>query len=957
MRFFIFLALFTIAKTPAVEGQTKFLDQGWDSEQREEFYFTPQGSQLIPFEWFLQLEQAGSDKPFRDDGNIRKYGFLPAEPTKRNPHGLPVGFVRDGVDPVGSAIAGLAPTQEKVIQASTRFGIKKAFLGPEYDEKYYPNDQQAWFGLTCAACHTHEMKYGATTLRIDGGSSQADIETFLRDLGLALNATLQDSEKLERFAVRLGRDRSNRGDFENEVRQIADAVNRLVTRNQAQHPYGYARLDAFGAILNAVCETALGEPSNHREANAPVSYPSLWNTPRMGYVQWNASAPFAEARNVGEVLGVFGAYTLEPGEKRFDSTVRLRNLVNLEHELLLRLNAPDWPADVFGKLDQNRVRLGKQLFARNCLSCHPIRDDGGQFALNDAGRIPIRLNILPEIRTDPQFMINLAPNNTALTGALKPLLGNVDRIKRTEMLGFVVGEIIKNRAAAEGVDLVGLLPGHQDPPHPAGAGTGYISRPLEGIWASPPYFHNGSVPNLYETLLPAGERSKSFWVGNLEFDPVKVGFVTGESDTGSRFDVEDDAGNAIVGNSNKGHDGHGASQDEGFTQTFEDGVWRDFTEDERYSLVEYMKSLSSKPTAKLELIPEGEAEGIQNIVALTEQRMRRQYSDNKRTLRAVHPKDHGCVTAKFEVISDLPPELAIGVFQPGATYDAYIRFSNADVQVGADSFRDPTGKPHHGSRGMAVKLMGVKGESLLPLHGSLTQDFVMVNQPAFAFANVEDYELLSQVLVDHFGEPSPAQHFFRIRRESGTPEQQLRAARTGQIIQRIQADRVSGEQGAFSPPPASAADNPYFSAAPFLFGDGRVMKFRASPVARSNLQPDVDDPNYLRTALIKRLKCEAIVFDFAIQVREADQLDLATEVENASTEWPDDYIRVAKITIPPQAFDSPEQREKCERLFFTPWHGITQHQPLGGINRLRKAVYLASGKLRNLPKEPASIAE
>lgn len=500
MRFATILALLTIAVTPAVWGETTYLDQGWDSEQREEFYFTAQGSQLIPFKWFLELEQANVEKPFRDDDNIRKYGFLPTEPTKRNPHGLPVGFVRDGVDHVASEIAGLAAKQRRVVQDSTRFAVKKNFLGVEYDEKYYPKEQEAWFGLTCAACHTHDIQFGDTTLRIDGGSSQADIESFLEDLGIALDATSQNADKLERFAVKVGRVSKDLGDFENEVKQIADAVNRLVARSKSEHPYGYARLDAFGAILNAVCETALSEPANHREANAPVSYPSLWNTPQMGYVQWNASAPSAEGRNVGEVLGVFGTYTLEPGEKQFDSTVRLQNLIRLEHGLLAKLGAPDWPEDVFGELDREKVRLGNKLFAKNCVSCHSIREAGGQFALNDAGRIPIRSNTLQEVRTDPQFLLNLAPCNTALTGALKPMLGNMEQVPRTTMLRFVGGAIINNRALAEGVDLAPLQPRPQDPPHPDGVGSGYISRPLEGIWANAPYFHNGSVPKLYETL-------------------------------------------------------------------------------------------------------------------------------------------------------------------------------------------------------------------------------------------------------------------------------------------------------------------------------------------------------------------------------------------------------------------------------------------------------------------------
>ena len=90
-------------------------------------------------------------------------------------------------------------------------------------------------------------------------------------------------------------------------------------------------------------------------------------------------------------------------------------------------------------------------------------------------------------------------------------------------------------------------------------------------------------------------------------------------------------------------------------------------------------------------------------------------------------------------------------------------------------------------------------------------------------------------------------------------------------------------------------------------------------------------------------------------MRSAGQLDVSTDVENASQEWHDEYIPVARITIPCQNFDSPEQREKCERLFFTPWHGIKDHRPLGGINRLREAVYLRSNELRSLPEEPTSI--
>jgi hypothetical protein len=69
----------------------------------------------------------------------------------------------------------------------------------------------------------------------------------------------------------------------------------------------------------------------------------------------------------------------------------------------------------------------------------------------------------------------------------------------------------------------------------------YRARPLDGIWATAPYLHNGSVPNLYQLLLPAEQRITTFKVGSDQFDPVKVGFVT---DQGFEFNT------ALLGNPN-----------------------------------------------------------------------------------------------------------------------------------------------------------------------------------------------------------------------------------------------------------------------------------------------------------------------------------------------------------------------------------------------------------------------
>ena len=105
---------------------------------------------------------------------------------------------------------------------------------------------------------------------------------------------------------------------------------------------------------------------------------------------------------------------------------------------------------------------------------------------------------------------------------------------------------------------------------------GYKFRPLTGIWATAPYLHNGSVPTLYDLLLPPGDRPKSFYVGTREFDSVKVGFKTELSAENSfLFQAFDDQGKPIQGNLNSGHDYNNAG----------------LSEADREALVEYMKGL------------------------------------------------------------------------------------------------------------------------------------------------------------------------------------------------------------------------------------------------------------------------------------------------------------------------------------------------------------------------------
>jgi len=347
-----------------------------------------------------------------------------------------------------------------------------------------------------------------------------------------------------------------------------------------------------------------------------------------------------------------------------------------------------------------------------------------------------------------------------------------------------------------------------------------------------------------------------------------------------------------------------------------------------------------------ERVPPGEAAQIEDIIRLTVAQMKRRYADGKPILRGVHPKDHGCVSATFQVHDSLAPELRVGVFaEPGRKYEAVIRYSNASVLVADDAL---------GSRGMAVKLRGVNGTRLLENAEAGTQDFLMVNHPVFAIANVEDYQALSQVLLED--NDNPARFFARIRKNAdGTPDMTdpvtVRAVTTFTIAQRLQADKFPP---AFEPPPACPVDSRYFSGAPFAFGDDRVMKYSAVPIGRTPGEPDFKDPNYLRAALRACLTANGakdVVFDFQVQLRDVAEVapTIDTDIEDACTEWDESkhpFVSVATITIPPQDFDTAQQKTMCETLRYSPWHGIAEHRPLGGINRLRRGVYEASANFR-----------
>jgi hypothetical protein len=373
----------------------------------------------------------------------------------------------------------------------------------------------------------------------------------------------------------------------------------------------------------------------------------------------------------------------------------------------------------------------------------------------------------------------------------------------------------------------------------------------------------------------------------------------------------------------------------------------------------------------LERVPADEAARIENVIRITRDQMAKRYPPGMAARRGQHAKDHACVSGTMKVLDGIAARYCRGIFAtPGREYPVWIRFSNASAFDGPDSTAASGDAPaSHGSRGMAVKIVGVSGSRLLPGEGPIEQDFLMVNHPVFPFANVEDYDAVSQILAADNNNPM---RFFAeriLKNADGTPDvsnpMTARALRTLGIVKRIQSLSTTAQPPAYQTPPACPTDNQYFAGAPFRFGDDQVMRVRVAPTSPASAAVDVTRRDYLRDALAARLRPEggsAVSFELQLQTRPASDFvgeEIDAAIEDASRDWDEarfPFVTVASLTIPPQDPTTAERRTFCESLSYSPWHGIDAHRPLGGINRLRRAVYEASRSYRQLRQPGQSAA-
>jgi mono/diheme cytochrome c family protein len=539
------------------------LNQGWTAQQRSDYYWGPQGSALISYDIYLALQLAGSNGLFNDSGHANKMGLLMDPPDlKNNPDSLPIGI------------------SKTVVSSGQYKGV--------------------YMGMTCAACHTGQVQYKGKQIRIDGGvANRFEINTWIRSLSDSLNATLSDPARFRVLFTTI--QKSNPSIDEKELKgrlqKDADIVSTQV-KQSFTIPFmpGPGRMDALGSIHNDLTGIQTGLLANIYPANAPVKPPFLWNAPQSAWVQWSGMAQNPLRRNFGESLGVFARYNLmasSPDKGLFEGTMDIRGQVKLE-QLLKRLAPPQWPENILGKLDQNKVKNGQRLFVENCQGCHtsyPYRWS----AERAPGKRFIENSLVPQevVGTDDtQFKgIDFKSSPVILTGTLAPYFQGKEKVSNGEF-----SQIIQNKLLISAVEKAGPFSKEEfarinsytnylnEPPAKT-AILSYKAAPRDGVWATGPFLHNGSVPNIYELLSPAAERTKSFYV-TREFDPIKLGVNTSVGDASDYL-----LDTSLIGNSNAGH-----SFEDGFKQVKDKGiVGRKLLTTERYAIIEYLKSIPNQP--------------------------------------------------------------------------------------------------------------------------------------------------------------------------------------------------------------------------------------------------------------------------------------------------------------------------------------------------------------------------
>lgn len=313
------------------------------------------------------------------------------------------------------------------------------------------------------------------------------------------------------------------------------------------------------------------------------------------------------------------------------------------------------------------------------------------------------------------------------------------------------------------------------------------------------------------------------------------------------------------------------------------------------------------------LLP-GEKEAVQAATQSVDEMIRNRFEENGFIGREKYGKSHNCYPAELTFHSNIPSEYAVGMAQNGHRYPSIVRFSNFSASGTPDR--------HAPSLGLALK---VKMETNREVE---FQDFLADSSKVFMYKDIISY-------ADSFSRLSKG----RLRDFFVTFLKYPKATIDHMIRPKFRREKNS----------LLILDQTFWSSSPYAWGN-RAAKYRFTPCHQFDRGQMPEgyflNPDYQKSSLESTLSKQAICYQLEVQLRpfgeswREEDLNGMFPIEDATFFWPIEkapYTAIAQMTINQNT--RPLSIETCEHMSFNPWQGLSDHQPLGSLNRSRLVVY------------------
>ena len=323
--------------------------------------------------------------------------------------------------------------------------------------------------------------------------------------------------------------------------------------------------------------------------------------------------------------------------------------------------------------------------------------------------------------------------------------------------------------------------------------------------------------------------------------------------------------------------------------------------------------------------------------------------------RDAHANGYAALKAEVEILTNLPEELAQGIYKQAGKYEAVVRFSNGSSRVLPD-------KLSGNAQGFALKIFGIKGEKLAPgEEDSPNVDYNLINNPVFFCNTAAHYVFISKLFLQ-------LNDFFERGALGKLEFATLWVTENKKAFPNFEALKELGALKTFEKIPSiNSFLYEFYSMGAVRHGD-YMAKIRIAPtVETQNLitekDIDIDSADWpYRKGIIKEIAKNDLTFELQIQLCK----DLKKmPINDLTEEWSQElspFQTVAKIRIPKQQVPVDGNFDVMENLSFTPFRTLEENAPIGNLQRARQSAYVTSSTARHdlnhkKRREPTNLQE